>query len=349
MSISTAVFVFGLLASGQAWLFGGGPAWDDLKVTFGINPFGNSFSSMPRTVKDAVYYGWKLDTRCGSNSQFMGNRYIKDGDTAVMLLFDKNGYIAGIQAGIPKKAGTFPSSMSEDVRKYFIEESDKFTITAYFTDPGNSQFMGNRYIKDGDTAVMLLFDKNGYIAGIQAGIPKNAGTFPSSMSADVRKYFIEESDKFTITAYFTDPATICSAGRTADQYSADGTGTALYIQKGTNPATDSIAMPMSQDDVKNTMWTEGHCFYGMGKHYWYNVRKDMSCNEFVPVFLLYNGGRLNAFGWAFIGDFKSPRYEHPGQSSFKWFLDPVPTCVTSVGTLSTMHIYMYSTARVNTC
>ncbi|XP_013395237.1 uncharacterized protein LOC106162480 [Lingula anatina] len=279
MSVITAVLAFGLLASGNAWLFGGGPQWDDLKVTFGINPFGNSFSSMPRTTKDAVSDGWKLDSKCGSNSQFMGNRYIKDGDTAVMLLFDKNGYIAGIQAGIPKKAGTFPSSMSEDVRKYFIEESDKFTITAYFTDP----------------------------------------------------------------------ATICSAGRTADQYSADGTGTALYIQKGTNPATDSIALPMSQDDVKNTMWTEGHCFYGMGKHYWYNVRKDMSCNEFVPVFLLYNGGRLNAFGWAFIGDFKSPRYEHPGQSSFKWFLDPVPTCVTSVGTLSTMHIYMYSTARVNTC
>ncbi|XP_013395235.1 uncharacterized protein LOC106162477 [Lingula anatina] len=169
------------------------------------------------------------------------------------------------------------------------------------------------------------------------------------MTADARKYFIDESDKYTITAYFTDPATICSTGRTAEQYSALGTGNALYIQKGTNPVTDSIAMPMSQDDVKNTMWTEGHCFYGMGKHYWYNIRQDMACEEFVPVFLLYNGGKLNAFGWAFQGDYKSSRYEHPGQSSFSWFLKPVPTCLSTAGPLSTLHIYMDSTAAVNTC
>ena len=33
-----------------------------------------------------------------------------------------------------------------------------------------SYFNGNRYTKNGDQAAMLLFDKNGYIAGIQAGV-----------------------------------------------------------------------------------------------------------------------------------------------------------------------------------
>lgn len=36
--------------------------------------------------------------------------------------------------------------------------------------PENPRFRGNRYMKDNDTAVILLFDKNGYIAGIQAGV-----------------------------------------------------------------------------------------------------------------------------------------------------------------------------------
>ncbi len=51
-----------------------------------------------------------------------------------------------------------------------------------------------------------------------------------------------------------------------------------------------------------------------GQHYWYNVRKDMSCDEFYPMFLMYNNGKLNAFGWAFKGDFKSNRFEHPKAS-----------------------------------
>ena len=37
----------------------------------------------------------------------------------------------------------------------------------------------------------------------------------------------------------------------------------------------------------------------------------MSCDDFFPAFLLYNGGKLNAFGWATLGYFESDRYEHP--------------------------------------
>lgn len=29
------------------------------------------------------------------------------------------------------------------------------------------------------------------------------------------------------------------------------------------------------------------------------------------MFLLYNEGRLNSFGWAFLGMEPGPRYEHP--------------------------------------
>ena len=52
-------------------------------------------------------------------------------------------------------------------------------------------------------------------------------------------------------------------------------------------------------------------FYLLGQHSWYNVTAEMSCDDFWPMFLLYNGQELDAFGWAFQGNYESPRYEHP--------------------------------------
>ena len=37
-------------------------------------------------------------------------------------------------------------------------------------DDSGSYFRGNRYTKDGDEASMLLFDVNGYIAGMQVAV-----------------------------------------------------------------------------------------------------------------------------------------------------------------------------------
>jgi len=52
-------------------------------------------------------------------------------------------------------------------------------------------------------------------------------------------------------------------------------------------------------------------------HYWYDISKDMSCDDTFPVFLLYNGGRLNGFGWAFNPDIKGTSwFEHPTKDQF---------------------------------
>ena len=57
-----------LLASvlnANAFLFGGGDAWDDLKVTWGINPLSSSgFNSLPRSEADAKSQGWVLEKDC---------------------------------------------------------------------------------------------------------------------------------------------------------------------------------------------------------------------------------------------------------------------------------------------
>ncbi|XP_046361111.1 uncharacterized protein LOC124138486 [Haliotis rufescens] len=272
--------IFGLLIGvSQAFLFDFGTSnWNGLKVTWDANIFSSrAFSSLPRTESDAKRAGFTMISDCGAKSNFAGKRYVLSGDTAVVLLYDVNGYIAGIQAGFP--------------------------------------------------------------ATLQNGYPH----------APLKNHpFVMSDGKQYITAYFVDPSTICSKGRTSNLFNSEGTGTDLFIQNGTTPS-QILKIPHKETDVQKTMWTKGHCFPTMGVHYWYNIRKDMSCDEFYPVFLLYNGGKLNAFGWAFNADLSSTRFEHPPLLSFGAFLNPVPDCLSKEGRLSTMHIYLTSRPELDTC
>lgn len=60
-------------------------------------------------------------------------------------------------------------------------------------------------------------------------------------------------------------------------------------------------------------------FLFTGLHYWYDLSKSMSCDRLFPMFLLYNNGVLNGFGWAFGMDLQtySSRIEHPAKNSYK--------------------------------
>ncbi|CAL1531625.1 unnamed protein product, partial [Lymnaea stagnalis] len=127
------------------------------------------------------------------------------------------------------------------------------------------KWRGARYTKGGDEAVVLLFDVNGYIAGIQTGVRKGLPNGYPSQS--LRPPFIEDSNSYYITAYFVDPAIICRRGRSDAEFQEQGTGTDLYIQNGTVPE-NSLLMPRSQSDLVNTKWVEGMCFYTMGGSFW---------------------------------------------------------------------------------
>ena len=52
------------LLNASAFLFGG-ETWDDLKVTWGINPLASgNFDSLPRSEADAKSKGWVLEKDC---------------------------------------------------------------------------------------------------------------------------------------------------------------------------------------------------------------------------------------------------------------------------------------------
>jgi charged multivesicular body protein 7 len=212
----------------------------------------------------------------------------------------------------------------------------------------NGPFKGRRFWKDSDPAVITIYDKNGYIAGIQTSMPKSQWSPSSPMNGHP---VVDDGNYWTLTAYTVDPSTICSTGRTADQYNTQGTGYGLWIQNGTNPVANSLKIPLDEASIKQTPWLFGHCFYTMGDHYWYNPSADMQCDNFFPYFLLYNKGVLNAFGFAVNGNFQSPRYEHPATSVIGQFMNPVPNCFSTdprYTSRSTMHVYFTDWPRT-TC
>ena len=72
-------------------------------------------------------------------------------------------------------------------------------------------------------------------------------------------------DVYVLTAYLVDPKTICQGGRDAQALKAQGTGTGVWLQNGTDPIRDSFAVPLSESDAVSTKWVKGACFPTMGK------------------------------------------------------------------------------------
>lgn len=256
------------------------PTWTSLRVTWGLNIFSaRVFAKLPRTEVKAKRDGFaKLAGDC--SGKFLGKRYIKGLDTAAVVLYDKNGYVAGMQSGIPKS------------------EADKFNSSFSFAD--SPAFQLDR---------------------------------------------IGEEEIYFATVYFVDPSTICTRGRSQAQYYEQGTGTGLYLQNGSYPIQDSIRVPLYEKDISGTRWVKGGCFRSMGVHYWYNMDKNFDCQNMFPYTTIYNRGKLTSFAFVFPGYYKfSSRFEHPPKSSFGDFLpNPVPQCVYDEykrsGGFSTLHVY----------
>jgi len=256
---------------------GSGPAWNNLKVTWGPNPFGSEYYvKQPLTIDDAKNEGW-VQVNNGCQGKFLGQRFVKDKDIALVLIYGSNGHIAGVQMGIP-------ASMAKT--QYY-----KF----------DQQKMFNR-----DT-----------IAGI---------------------------DAYILTAYFVDPSTICQSTGDNKNLKNDAVGTGLWLQNGADPIRDSFSSPLDQSDLPKTKWVQGACFPSMGVHYWYENRLDADCDTFFPGFLLYTKGKLTGFGWSTVGKYEySKRTEFPPLAAIMSFLKPVPTCMPAqfneVGGFTTMHLY----------
>ncbi|PAA61235.1 hypothetical protein BOX15_Mlig008351g1 [Macrostomum lignano] len=222
-------------------------------------------------------------------------------------------------------------------------------------DGAANKFLGRRFVhRSGDRSIMLLYDVNGIIAGIQTNVPKSTG-FPTAAHKKFHDMWVEEPNAHVLTAYFVDPSIVCTTGRSAAQLNNQGTGTGLYLQKGranSNSGVNSLRIPKNEADMPSTAWSKGKCFVFMGQHYWYNMRKNMNCDDFMPYFLLYNGGKLDGFGFAMTANYNGEYYEHPTVSVAGSFFPFVPDCMhqpTHPQTFTTAHVYMYKRPWTKLC
>ncbi len=112
------------------------------------------------------------------------------------------------------------------------------------------RFIGNVYIPPDGTEFALIFDVNGFIAGMHSIVP-------ADKTYDDKYYKFSTSDwyravksddgtvmSYVTTAYFIEPSRICSEGRTQEEFDVQGTlGDGLLILKG----TETVSMPLTED------------------------------------------------------------------------------------------------------
>jgi hypothetical protein len=78
--------------------------WKALRLSWyanALNPW--AFNSVPRSLDDNKDFTLKDDMCANGDGKFFGQRYWYKGDPTAILLFDKNGIIAGIQTSVEKK------------------------------------------------------------------------------------------------------------------------------------------------------------------------------------------------------------------------------------------------------
>lgn len=221
-------------------------------------------------------------------------------------------------------------------------------------------FKGIRYVDPKDDSVALLFDRNGIIAGIQAQIPqkeilKPGNTFKFDQVPMFQNITIRGEEFFILTAYFVNPFTICTEGRTEADLTTSGTGTGLWFQNGPT-ANFLIEVPLDRSAGWAKGWSNNKCWRAMGMHNFWQTEKyeEHECNEIRPTFVLFNetDDSMLGFGFTIPGSVSLPRYESPPNEVISAIINPTPPCLTAMNTrvgAATLHIYFVDNPWLIAC
>lgn len=213
---------------------------------------------------------------------------------------------------------SFTMQQQMPLRKEDVQDSANFHLVG--PNQCDPQF-GYRYQWEGARVPILMFDNQDDIAGIQIVI--NSQEFPlypgSNMKANQfvpQTGLSKDEGDWGVTAYFKDPAQICSSGTRAQDGSI---GDRLWIANAEEPS-GFLEVPLrhSENEMFNGRWKSSGCAptgflfpgsAGMGLHYWsmQDRQGNTPCIESDPVFFLYDHGRLNGFGFQISGfDYRVP-------------------------------------------
>jgi len=224
------------------------------------------------------------------------------------------------------------------------------------------KYNGFRYVESNENPGMaLLFDVQGTVAGIQmildrATIEANNNDFHFDKVPVYQPDTFNGKPVYVLTAYFVDPQTICTTGRSSSDLTTTGTGNILQVQNGPTPAT-LLLMPRNRTVAISQGWTKNQCFIGMGYHNFYRVEnmQAQSCLETVPLFGLYdNNGDQIGFGFAATGKVVQNHFENPPRAAVELIVgaDQVPPCLLDKADnpgLTTMHVFFTDLPQFYAC
>jgi len=229
--------------------------WPHLRTTYG------KWTPQPRTNEELSAAGWTLESTCGDNPHFVGNRWVDD-DLSLVVITDVNGYVAGAQSLLPVSA--------VDLEAEYIKGNPWYNPTV-----------------------------------------------------------IRGQDYMAITAYFVDPSTICTSGRTQAEFDEQGTGYMLALQHG-ETWEDLMNIPELASDLPDPaeFWYEHKCFPNMGTHYFnFNYDPAQTCAQLTPFQFLYKNGVLNAVVFQHIGDYYPSRMELVDETAINGVTYVAPDCI----------------------
>merc|ERR1711992_64516 len=264
-------------------------SWYNLRTPFNINPL-SGFYQMPRTEADAIGLGWiKVSDGCGGGATFPGVRY--------------------------------------------KETADMFENTKF-----------------------LIYDANGFIAGMQAFVPKDQADGQNAFSFADSKWYVQDevdgTEIYVSTVWTVEEDVICT-GRTQDQFDEQGTGYVVHMQNGPT-AADFDAAPLKVADGEGTDWKLHKCFINMGDHmFTLNYDPNEDCAGIAPFQLLYDHqGDKPLAGFVFQHLLGAPGggWDKPAinEGAINAIIDTPPTClldsIADPG-LVTMHVYLLDYAE----
>ena len=128
--------------------------------------------------------------------------------------------------------------------------------TQVSNDCSGGAFPGNRYT-DPEMHMVLIYDVNGFIAGMHSVVDKSkteGNPFDFANNKWYRTDTINGVEAYVTTAYFVDPAVICT-GRSQGEFDQEGTGNRLLFQNGPT-SSDTVSAPLTIEDADTNVSKE---------------------------------------------------------------------------------------------
>jgi len=194
-----------------------------------------------------------------------------------------------------------------------------------------------------DVRVCPLYDKAGYIAGMQIAIPmKDLDGIPYDISTKMVLKTIQGDDYWTTSHYIVSQETLNSGGRHGP---LDETVQFLWVQNG----HQLMQIPTSESELSSTLFKKQNCIPNMGTHYYYNMTEELDCNKLFSYFPLVKEGRVIGLGWQIIGkttERDRPWFESPPARAVEMTIPSAPPCLqdwAKTYEVTSLHMYYIDT------